>query len=278
MEGIKHTTVSVNGLNMHIAELGQGPMVLFLHGFPELWYTWRHQMVYMAAHGYRAVAPDLRGFGDTTGAPTGDPTKFTMLHVVGDIVALIGAVAAPEEDKVFVVGHDWGSLVAWNLAMYRPDKIRALLNMSVVFTPRNPKMKPLDALRALYGDDYYVCRIQVLSPPIFSVFLPIFCLNNTLLVAWLGNYDEKFAYALFYTLKKKKREKKQKMTFFFVMVTIGISINIMMINLLTLFELKKFKTSDITLFETKEKIKCDCFLEQRSNQLFVIYMFGKSTW
>lgn len=165
MEGIKHKTCECEWLK-------HTHMVLFLHGFPELWYTWRHQMVYMAAHGYRTVAPDLRGLGDTTGAPTGDATKFTMLHVVGDIVALIGAVAAPEEEKVFVVGHDWGSLVAWNLAMYRPDKIRALVNMSVVFTPRNPKMKPVEALRALFGDDYYVCRIQVLS--ISSYFL-CFC-------------------------------------------------------------------------------------------------------
>ncbi|KAL1807380.1 hypothetical protein ACET3Z_024370 [Daucus carota] len=160
MEKIEHKTVSVNGIDMHVAELGQGPMILFLHGFPELWYTWRHQMVYMASQGYRAVAPDLRGFGDTTGAAVSDPSKFTMLHLVGDVVALVEAVAGAGEQKVFVVGHDWGAVVAWNFAMFRPDKIKALVNMSVVYTPRNPKVKPVDGLRAVYGDDYYICRIQ----------------------------------------------------------------------------------------------------------------------
>lgn len=86
---------------------------------------------------------------------------------MGDIVALIGAeAAAEEEEKVFVAGHDWGAMVAWALAMYRPDKIRALVNMSIVFIPRNPKMNRIDTLRALYGDDFNICRIQVLFPSI----------------------------------------------------------------------------------------------------------------
>lgn len=159
MENVEHKTVAVNGINMHVAELGQGPVVLFLHGFPELWYTWRHQMLYLASHGYRAVAPDLRGFGDTTGAPTSDATKFTSLHVVGDLVALIDAVTA-DQDKVFVVGHDWGANIAWALCLYRPDKVKALVNMSVAFPPRNPKFRPVDALRHIYGDDYYMVRFQ----------------------------------------------------------------------------------------------------------------------
>ncbi|KAA8527432.1 hypothetical protein F0562_034853 [Nyssa sinensis] len=158
MEGIEHKTVSVNGINMHIAEMAQGPVILFLHGFPELWYSWRHQILYMAARGYRAVAPDLRGYGDTTGAPTSF-VSYTTLHVVGDIVALLDAVA-PEQDKVFVVGHDWGAIIAWYLCLYRPDRVKALVNMSVVFTRRNPMMKPLESLRAFYGDDYYICRFQ----------------------------------------------------------------------------------------------------------------------
>nr|GMD79112.1 bifunctional epoxide hydrolase 2-like [Ipomoea batatas] len=125
MEKITHKTVAVNGINMHIAELGEGPLVLFLHGFPELWYSWRHQILFFAARGYRAVAPDLRGYGDTTGAPTDDPSNFTALRVVGDLVALLQSIS-PDEDKVFVVGHDWGALMAW----------------------------------FLYGDDHYICRFQ----------------------------------------------------------------------------------------------------------------------
>ncbi|KAD3641533.1 hypothetical protein E3N88_30757 [Mikania micrantha] len=126
MDNIEHKMVPVNGINMHVAELGKGPTILFIHGFPELWYTWRHQMVYLASHGYRAVAPDLRGYGDTTGAPASDPSKFTSFHVVGDLVALIDAVVAPAEAKVFVVGHDWGAVIAWALCLYRPDKVKAL--------------------------------------------------------------------------------------------------------------------------------------------------------
>ncbi|XP_041012113.1 epoxide hydrolase A-like [Juglans microcarpa x Juglans regia] len=157
MEGIEHRVLNVNGINMHIAEKGQGPVILFLHGFPELWYSWRHQIVAFASLGFRALAPDLRGYGDTD-APA-SPTSYTSLHVVGDLVALLDAVAA-DQDKVFVVGHDWGALIAWALCLFRPDKVKALVNLSVVFSPRNPKRKPLESLRALYGNDYYICRFQ----------------------------------------------------------------------------------------------------------------------
>lgn len=158
MEGIQHKTIAVNGINMHIAEMGQGPLVLLLHGFPELWYTWRHQILHLSSHGYRAIAPDLRGYGDTTGAPPGS-AAHTSLHVVGDLVALLDALA-PDNEKVFVVGHDWGAVMAWALCLYRPDRIRALVNMSVVFTRRNPARKPVESLRAGYGDNYYICRFQ----------------------------------------------------------------------------------------------------------------------
>lgn len=160
MEGIEHRRVNVNGINMHIAEKGEGPLILFIHGFPDLWYSWRHQITALASLGYRCVAPDLRGYGDTD-VPA-NPTAYTSLHVVGDLVGLLDAIVGDEE-KVFVVGHDWGAMTAWSLSLYRPERIRALVNLSVVFTPRNPKRKPLDTLRAVYGNDYYICRFQVCS-------------------------------------------------------------------------------------------------------------------
>ncbi|KAL3626543.1 hypothetical protein CASFOL_030092 [Castilleja foliolosa] len=160
MDEIVHNTLSINGLTLHVAEMGRGPIILFLHGFPECWYTWRHQMIFFARHGYRAIAPDLRGFGDTTGAPISDPEKFTTLHVVGDVVSLIDAVAPPDDQRVFVVGHDWGAIIAWSLCLYRPDKVKALVNMSVIFSRRNPSRRPLETLRGVYGDDYYICRFQ----------------------------------------------------------------------------------------------------------------------
>ncbi|XP_019180644.1 PREDICTED: bifunctional epoxide hydrolase 2-like isoform X2 [Ipomoea nil] len=159
MEKITHKTVGVNGINMHVAELGEGPLVLFLHGFPELWYSWRHQILFLADHGYRAVAPDLRGYGDTTGAPNNDPSKFTVFHIVGDLIELLQSIA-PEEDKVFVVGHDWGALIAWQLCMFRPDKVKALVNLSVQFFPRHPHLDLVESFKAMYGNDHYICRFQ----------------------------------------------------------------------------------------------------------------------
>ncbi|KAF4393667.1 hypothetical protein G4B88_007653 [Cannabis sativa] len=113
---------------MHVAEKGQGPTILFLHGFPELWYTWRHQILTLASLGYRAVAPDLRGYGDTDAPPS--VGSYTCMDVVGDVIGLLDAIAA-EEEKVFVVGHDWGALIAWYLCLFRPDRVKALVNLSV---------------------------------------------------------------------------------------------------------------------------------------------------
>lgn len=202
MEGITHRTVAVNGINMHIAEKGEGPVVLFIHGFPELWYSWRHQMVALAARGYRAIAPDLRGYGDTDAPPC--TTDYTIFHLVGDLVALLDALAQDqvtvdppflslsitllfllivtnlrdiahmEIRKVFVVGHDWGAMVAWWLCMLRPDRVRALVNLSVAFSPRNPARRPVDSLKAIFGDDHYICRFQVYICVYFSL---IFLLN-----------------------------------------------------------------------------------------------------
>ncbi|KAF5737010.1 hypothetical protein HS088_TW14G01166 [Tripterygium wilfordii] len=157
VDSIEHRTVNVNGINMHIAEKGQGPVILFIHGFPELWYTWRHQILALASLGYRAVAPDLRGFGDTD-APSGSE-NYTSFQLVGDLIGLLDAVAA-DQDKVFVVGHDWGAIIAWHLCLFRPDRVKALINMSVAFSPRNPKRKPVESLRAGYGDDYYIVSFQ----------------------------------------------------------------------------------------------------------------------
>ncbi|KAJ6844255.1 uncharacterized protein M6B38_291675 [Iris pallida] len=90
MEGIIHRSVEVNGIRMHVAEKGEGPVVLLLHGFPELWYSWRHQILGLADAGYRAVAPDLRGYGDTDAPPS--VSDYSIFHLVGDIVALIDSL------------------------------------------------------------------------------------------------------------------------------------------------------------------------------------------
>ncbi|XP_068339678.1 uncharacterized protein [Pyrus communis] len=155
MEKIEHTTVRTNGINMHVASIGAGPPVLFLHGFPELWYSWRHQLLSLSSLGYRCIAPDLRGFGDTDAPPS--PTSYTAMHIVGDLIGLLDHLGI---DQVFLVAHDWGAVMAWWFCLFRPDRVKALVNMSVAFSPRNPKRKPVDGLRALFGDDYYICRFQ----------------------------------------------------------------------------------------------------------------------
>lgn len=155
MEKIKHSNIFVNGINMHVAEIGQGPAVLFLHGFPELWYSWRHQMLSLSSLGYRAIAPDLRGFGDTDAPPS--PSSYTVFHIVGDLVALLDKLGL---EQVFLVGHDWGAAMAWYFCLLRPDRIKALVNTSVAFRPRNPLRKPVETMRAVFGDDYYMCRFQ----------------------------------------------------------------------------------------------------------------------
>ncbi|EPS69185.1 hypothetical protein M569_05583, partial [Genlisea aurea] len=153
---VKHSTVKVNGVDIHFAEEGDGPLVLFLHGFPEFWYTWRHQLPALAAEGYRAVAPDLRGYGLSESPP--DASSYSCLHVVGDIVGLINRLGGG--GGAFVVAHDWGAMIAWYLCLFRPDLVKAYVALSVPFRPRNPAAKPVAVLRAVFGDDYYMCRFQ----------------------------------------------------------------------------------------------------------------------
>ncbi|KAL8252920.1 hypothetical protein R6Q59_036613 [Mikania micrantha] len=156
METIQHSHIRVNGINMHVAQIsGEGPPVLFLHGFPELWYSWRHQMLYLSSLGYRTIAPDLRGYGDTD-APA-SPGEYTVFHIIGDLVALLDALGI---QQVFLVAHDWGAIIAWYLCLLRPDRIKALVNMSVAFSPRNPVRKPIESMRHMFGNDYYICRFQ----------------------------------------------------------------------------------------------------------------------
>jgi pimeloyl-ACP methyl ester carboxylesterase len=130
---ITHRTVETNGIRMHVAEAGQGPLVVLCHGFPESWYSWRHQLVALARAGYHAVAPDQRGYGQTD-APSAIE-QYTLLHLVGDVVGLVPALG---ETTAVIVGHDWGAPVAWHAALLRPDVFRAVVGLSVPFIPRRP--------------------------------------------------------------------------------------------------------------------------------------------
>jgi pimeloyl-ACP methyl ester carboxylesterase len=140
MDSPQVETLPVNGIRMRVATQGHGPLVLLCHGFPELWCSWRAQMAALAAAGFRAAAPDMRGYGGTD-APA-DPAQYTLLHHVGDLVGLVGALG---ETQAVVVGHDWGAPAAWHAALLRPDLFRAVAGLSVPYSPPGP----VDLLTAL---------------------------------------------------------------------------------------------------------------------------------
>ncbi|WP_424888807.1 alpha/beta fold hydrolase [Streptomyces sp. XH2] len=151
---VGHGFVEVNGVRLHIAEQGRGPLVVLLHGFPECWYSWRHQFAPLAGAGYRVVAPDQRGYARSQ--QPGDIGAYSLLHLAGDVIGLIHALG---EDSAVVVGHDWGAPVAWTTALLRPDVVRGVAGLSVPPAPRGPEA-PLPALRSLLGDGFYQLYFQ----------------------------------------------------------------------------------------------------------------------
>ncbi|HLL45069.1 MAG TPA: alpha/beta hydrolase [Longimicrobiaceae bacterium] len=134
MADARHRTVEANGIRMHLAEQGEGPVVLLCHGFPETWYSWRHQLAALAEAGYRAVAPDLRGYGGTDRPPDAD--RYTLLHLLGDVVALLDALDVP---RAVIVGNDWGATLAWHAALLRPDRFRGVVAMGVPMMGQPPR-------------------------------------------------------------------------------------------------------------------------------------------
>ncbi|CAB4302350.1 unnamed protein product [Prunus armeniaca] len=129
MEKIQHTNVQVSELKLHVAEIGSGPkVVLFFHGFPEIWYTWRHQMVAVANKGYRAIAFDHRGYG--LSEQPAEPERATLLDLVDDAVALLDSLGI---DKAFIVGKDFGALSAYRLGVLHPERVSAIITLGTPF-------------------------------------------------------------------------------------------------------------------------------------------------
>ena len=123
--------IETNGIRLNIAEQGEGPLVLLCHGFPESWYSWRHQIGALAAAGFHAVAPDMRGYGKSDRPEPID--QYTIFHLIGDLIGLLDALQAP---TAIIVGHDWGAAIAWQAARLRPDRFRAVACLSVPYRPR----------------------------------------------------------------------------------------------------------------------------------------------
>jgi pimeloyl-ACP methyl ester carboxylesterase len=150
-----HRIEQVNGVRIHTVEAGEGPLVLLVHGFPESWYSYRHQLPVLAEAGYRAVAIDVRGYGRSSAPPAIE--AYRMLALVGDNVGLVAALGATE---AVVVGHDWGAPIAWNSALLRPDVFRAVAGLSVPFSPAGDT-RPSDAFRAMGGgEEFYIEYFQ----------------------------------------------------------------------------------------------------------------------
>lgn len=142
--------VPANGINMNVAELGAGPAVLFCHGFPAIAASWQAQMTAVADAGYRALAPDMRGYGGTDAPDAAE--AYMPFHTVGDLVGLLDHF---ELADCVVVGHDFGANIAWNAAMMRPDRFRAVFGISVAFQqPGGPSF--LQKLRDAGRDDFYM--------------------------------------------------------------------------------------------------------------------------
>ena len=133
MAEVKHRIVETNGIRMHVAEQGAGPLVVLCHGFPESWYSWRHQLRALAEAGFHAAAPDMRGYGRTDQPP--EIEQYTLLHSLGDIVGLLDAL---EAEQAVIVGHDWGAPLAWSAAVLRPDRFRGVIALSGPYGPRGP--------------------------------------------------------------------------------------------------------------------------------------------
>ena len=146
--------VKSNGLDMAVYEQGQGPPVVLLHGFPELAYSWRHQFPALADAGFRAIAPDQRGYGRTT-APV-DVSAYRVSELIADVHGLLDAL---ELESAAFVGHDWGALLLWQMAMLAPERIDSLAILNIPHYPRSP-IDPIDVMRERFGNDFYIVNFQ----------------------------------------------------------------------------------------------------------------------
>lgn len=160
IDAFTHADLSVNGLTLHTVSAGEGPLVVLCHGFPESWYTWRHQLSAIAEAGYTAVALDMRGYG-LSDAPA-DIGAYSLSHLVSDVVAVVTAHGA---QQAVVIGHDWGAPVAWYCALMRPDLFRAVAALSVPYqapTGCLPQGVTIDDLMraSSKGADYYRLYFQ----------------------------------------------------------------------------------------------------------------------
>jgi pimeloyl-ACP methyl ester carboxylesterase len=141
--------VEANGIRLRVALSGEGPLVVLVHGFPESWYSWRHQIPTLAAAGYRVAAPDVRGYGGSDRPEAIE--AYAIREMCADIAGLIEALG---EERAILVGHDWGAPIVWNTALFHPEKVRAVMGLSVPHTGRGPAPR-IELFRKVYKDRFF---------------------------------------------------------------------------------------------------------------------------
>ena len=154
MPGFTNRMVETNGIRMAVRDEGGGPAVVLCHGFPEHAYSWRHQIPALAAAGFRALAPDQRGYGDTD-RPAAVET-YDIHHLTGDLTGLLDALGV---ERVVFVGHDWGGLVVWMMPLLHPARTAGVVGVNTPYLPRAP-MPPVAMIRAALGDNHYIVHFQ----------------------------------------------------------------------------------------------------------------------
>jgi pimeloyl-ACP methyl ester carboxylesterase len=147
--GVTFRFIESNGITLRIAEAGTGPLVLLAHGWPESWYSWRHQLTMLAAAGYHVVAPDMRGYGETDKPAAVD--DYDINHLAGDLVGILDALG---EETAILVGHDWGAIVAWSTVLLHPSRFTALIAMSVPYGGRVAQ-SPVESWREAFGENFF---------------------------------------------------------------------------------------------------------------------------
>ena len=149
--------IDTNSIRMAVYEQGEGPAVILLHGFPELAYSWRHQLPALAKAGYRAIAPDQRGYGNTAAPP--NVSDYRVEDLIGDVHGLLDAL---ELESAIFIGHDWGAILLWYMAILAPDRIEKLIILNIPYF-RRPPIDPITMMRQRYGDGFYIVNFQELS-------------------------------------------------------------------------------------------------------------------
>jgi epoxide hydrolase A/B len=146
--------VRLNGIELHVVEEGSGPLVVLCHGFPELAFSWRHQIPALTGAGYRVLAPDMRGFGRSS--RPAEVEAYDVVSLCGDLTGLLEVLG---EGSAIFVGHDWGASLVWSLAVLEPTRVRAVAGLSVPFVPRAPAA-PIPIMRRHLGEDFYIVWFQ----------------------------------------------------------------------------------------------------------------------